>query len=163
MAIDPQFWNGQTKCNSDAIWPRTETPPTSDWMLWKKHLMAALALGQKDTLQKPLGNWEHHQGQIDGFFLEKDGKHLFQRQHEKWFIFTKIPSRQRQLNFHHVLWPVTEQDIPHNRWKAQIRRTQNTITITGAAPINMKKQPMTTSDDHLESQWSIQHEIQGSR
>jgi len=43
-AIDPQFWNGRTKCNSDIIWPRTETPPISDWTLWKKHLTAALAL-----------------------------------------------------------------------------------------------------------------------
>jgi len=92
IAIDPQFWNGQIKCNLDLIWPRTETPPISDWGLWKKHLTAALALGQKDTLQKLLGNWAHHQGQINGFFLEKDSEHLFQRQQEKWFIYTKIPS-----------------------------------------------------------------------
>jgi len=162
-AIDPQFWNGQIKCNLDLIWPRTETPPISDWGLWKKHLTAALALGQKDTLQKLLGNWAHHQGQINGFFLEKDSEHLFQRQQEKWFIYTKIPSWQRQLNFHNASWPVTEHNIPHNCWRAQIRRTQHTITITRAAPIDMKKQPMTTGNDLLKGQWGIQHEIQGSR
>ncbi len=93
-AINPQYWDGQTKCNSEFIWPQTEKPPNSDWTLWKKHLMSALALGQKDTLQKPLGNWAHHQGQMDGYFLETDGKHLFQRKQEKWFIYTKIPSQQ---------------------------------------------------------------------
>jgi len=40
--------------------------------------MSTLALGQKDTLQKPLGNWAYYQGQTNGYFLEKDGDHLFQ-------------------------------------------------------------------------------------
>jgi len=163
MAIDPQYWNGRTKCNSDFSWPRTEKPPIANWTLWKKHLTSTLALGQKDTLQKLLGNWAHHQGQTNGYFLEKDGKHLFQRLHKKWFIYTKIPSWWWQLNFHHALQPVIEHDVPHNCWRVQIRRTQHTITITRAAPIIMKKQPMTTGDDQLEGQWGIQHKTQGSR
>jgi len=36
MAIDPQYWDGQTKCNSEFTWPRTEKPPNSNWTLWEK-------------------------------------------------------------------------------------------------------------------------------
>jgi len=58
---------------------------------------------------------------------------------------------------------VTEHEIPHNRWRVQIRRTHQTITITGAAPIDMRKQPMTMGDDQLMGQWGIQRNIHGSR
>jgi len=132
-----------------------------DWYLWKKHLTAALALGQKDTLQKPLGNWAHYQGQIDGYFLEKEGNHLLQCKQEKWFIHTKIPSHHHQLNFHKAMCHVAEQEVPHNRWKAQIRTTKQSITIMGAALINTEPTPQNQDKDQLDMQWGIQHKIHG--
>jgi len=59
-AINPQYWDSKTKCVSDYIWPRMEKPPAQDWNQWRKNLTVALALGWKETLQKPLGHWAHH-------------------------------------------------------------------------------------------------------
>ena len=87
--IDTRYWAGKDTCQTKYQWPRTETPMTYKWNMWRINLTNALSLGCQDSLGNPLGNWEFNQGQKDGLYLEKEGNHLWTRQKGKWHIHTK--------------------------------------------------------------------------
>jgi len=45
MAIAPQYWTGDQKCQTNHRWPRTELPSDQEWQEWKHTITQVCHLG----------------------------------------------------------------------------------------------------------------------
>jgi len=146
--------------HNNYIWPRVHKPIQSEWNTWHQALQTSLNLHANQILPLLLGKWINSIRQRDGFFLEPVGKHLLQWDEGRWYIYGKIPQRQRHWKFHRERWLLLEEPNTEELEWATVTYLRDTITITGMAQTDHKVSTKTPEAQFIQ-QWNINHHQEG--
>jgi len=154
--IEQKYWCKEQPANIyPYIWPMPAKLSTSDWNFWRKSLQLSLNLGHQQCLPLPLGCWYHEESQIEGWYTDSTGEHLYHLTLTGWASFTPIPAWQHKCTFHDIPRAMALEDIPNRLEKVMVYLCGQIVTITGSGPIDYSQ--LVEQQMSLTEFWMSQH------
>jgi len=116
------------------------------------------------TTGTPFRKVEKRKGSKGWIFLGPRAEHLYKQCQWRWYIYTRLPSQWRTLNYHLTPRPLQKEDVPAKLHYAKVIQSHNLIMVNGAADIEESEKEAMEDDDQEYgmngmAQWDIQLDI----